>query len=335
MCRGSALRIGLHQQREAGAFDAVGDPGLGAVDDVIVAVAPRRHADGLQIGAGVGLGQRKPAADLAARKRRQPVPLLRRGAELLDRERQHQVRVEDAGDRHPHRGDAHDDLGVGRGRQAEAAVFGADGRAEQAEAPASARRSWPASDRRGRAPSRPASRRARASDRSSPGGEPDRPPPRSASCRMSYIRPGSSLRESLRLWLVVPVGRNKSSGLRPKRTASEHRPNSSTEIENSKDQRGDGCERERRKECQHCKTEDGRTERPADLTPLATGQVGLRDQASLSWRCEERLPHTVQQAWHLLIKKEVAVAPIRQDGMSNVFSVIGPTPPGGTESGMT
>ena len=66
------LRIGLHQQREARAFDAVGDPGLGAVDDVVVAVAPRRHADALQVGAGVGLGERKPAADLAARKPRQP-----------------------------------------------------------------------------------------------------------------------------------------------------------------------------------------------------------------------------------------------------------------------
>ncbi len=127
------LRIGLHQQREAGAFDAVGDPGLGAVDDVVVAVAARRHADALQVGAGVGLGEREPAADLAARKARQPALLLLLGAEFLDRERQHQVRVEDAGDRHPDRRDAHDDLGVDRGGQAEAAVFDADGRAEQAE----------------------------------------------------------------------------------------------------------------------------------------------------------------------------------------------------------
>ena len=35
---------------------------------VVVAVAPRRHADRLQVGAGVGLGQRQPAAHLAARE---------------------------------------------------------------------------------------------------------------------------------------------------------------------------------------------------------------------------------------------------------------------------
>ena len=127
------LRIGLHQQREAGALDAVGDPGLGAVDDVVIALAPGGHPDALQVGAGVGLGQCKPAANVSARKGRQPAPLLRLGAEFLDRECQHQVGVEDAGDRHPDRGDAHDDLRIGRGGQAEAAVVGADGGAEQAE----------------------------------------------------------------------------------------------------------------------------------------------------------------------------------------------------------
>ena len=130
---GLGVGIGLHQHREAGALDAVGDPGLGAVDDVVVAVAPRRHADRLQVGAGVGLGQRQAAADLAAGELGQPLRLLRRRAELLDRQRQHQVRVEDAGDRHPHARDLHDDLGVGPGRQAEAAVLGADRGAEQAE----------------------------------------------------------------------------------------------------------------------------------------------------------------------------------------------------------
>src|SRR5262249_26117239 len=66
--------IGLYQEREAGAFDAVGDPGLGAVDDVSIALAPRGHADALQVGAGVGLGEREPAADFAARKEPKPGP---------------------------------------------------------------------------------------------------------------------------------------------------------------------------------------------------------------------------------------------------------------------
>ena len=55
------------------------------------------------------------------------------GAELLDRQRQHQVRVEDAGDGHPVARDAHHDLGVGAGRQAEPAVLRRDGGAEQAQ----------------------------------------------------------------------------------------------------------------------------------------------------------------------------------------------------------
>ena len=54
------------------------DPGLGAVDDVVVAVAPRGHADPLQVGAGVGLGQRQAAANLAGGELRQPVRLLLR-----------------------------------------------------------------------------------------------------------------------------------------------------------------------------------------------------------------------------------------------------------------
>ena len=99
----------------------------------MILLAPRRHADALQVGAGVGLGQREPAANFAAGEGGEPAPLLRLGAEFFDGKRQHQVGVEDAGDRHPDRGDAHDDLRIGRGREAETAVFGADGGAEQAE----------------------------------------------------------------------------------------------------------------------------------------------------------------------------------------------------------
>jgi len=55
-------------------------------------------------------GQRQPAAHFASGEPRQPVALLRFGAELLDGKRQHQVGVENAGERHPHRRDAHHDL---------------------------------------------------------------------------------------------------------------------------------------------------------------------------------------------------------------------------------
>ena len=70
------LGIGLHQQREAAPLDAVGDPRLGAVDDVAVAVAPGRRADALQVRAGVGLRQRQPAAHLAGCELAQPRLLL-------------------------------------------------------------------------------------------------------------------------------------------------------------------------------------------------------------------------------------------------------------------
>jgi hypothetical protein len=99
----------------------------------MVTVAPRNETDRLQVGAGVGLGQRQAAAHLARGEPGQPVALLRFGAELLDGERQHQVGVEDAGERHPHRRHAHDDLGIGARRQAEAAIVRAHGGAKQAE----------------------------------------------------------------------------------------------------------------------------------------------------------------------------------------------------------
>jgi hypothetical protein len=41
------------------------------------------------------------------------------------------LRVDDAGDRHPDRRNALDDLGVGRGRHAQAAILGGNGAAEE------------------------------------------------------------------------------------------------------------------------------------------------------------------------------------------------------------
>ena len=100
----------------------------------MIAVAPRRHADSLQIGAGVRLGQRQAAAHFAGRELRQPVSASAAGrAELLDRERQHQMRIEDAGDRHPHAEMRITILRIGDRRQPQAAILRADRRAEQPE----------------------------------------------------------------------------------------------------------------------------------------------------------------------------------------------------------
>ena len=126
--------IGFDQQREDLAVDAVRNPGLGAVDEItLVALAPRGGADGLQIGAAIGLRQRQAATQLASREAWQELLFLRRRAEALDRGGHDQMRVENARQRHPHRRDGLHDLGVGGCRQAKPAILGPDGRAEQAE----------------------------------------------------------------------------------------------------------------------------------------------------------------------------------------------------------
>src|SRR5207248_7285510 len=78
--------VGLDQERENLAVDAVRDPSLGAVDHVIAAaVSPRCCADRLQVGAAIGLRQREAAAQLAGREARQELLLLRRSTEASDR----------------------------------------------------------------------------------------------------------------------------------------------------------------------------------------------------------------------------------------------------------
>ena len=124
--------VGLDQQGEAGAVNAVGDPGLGAVDDVgVVALALGRGADRLQVRAAVGFREREPAPQLTAREAGQVgIPLLV-GAEALDGGGHDEVRVDEAAHRHPGVGEPLDDLGVGGDRQAEAAVILGDGGAEE------------------------------------------------------------------------------------------------------------------------------------------------------------------------------------------------------------
>ncbi len=71
------LGVGLDQQGQDVALDRVGDPQLGAVDEIVVALSARDGADALQVGAGVRLGERQAAAQLAGGETRQPVGLLR------------------------------------------------------------------------------------------------------------------------------------------------------------------------------------------------------------------------------------------------------------------
>jgi hypothetical protein len=59
--------------------------------------------------------------------------LLRRRAEFLHRQRQHQMRIENPGHRHPHRGNPHHDQRIGPRRQPEATIFLADRRPKQSK----------------------------------------------------------------------------------------------------------------------------------------------------------------------------------------------------------
>ena len=71
------VRIGARQQRHQVGAHRMGDPGLGAVDDIIIAVADRARAQAREVGAGVGLGEDGGRQDLAAGDLRQEAALLR------------------------------------------------------------------------------------------------------------------------------------------------------------------------------------------------------------------------------------------------------------------
>ena len=83
------LRVGLADEDDEVGPRAVGDEGLGAVDDVFVAVADRRGADAGDVGAGAGLGDPEAADLFALQARFQVLLLLLLGAEQVDRGQDH------------------------------------------------------------------------------------------------------------------------------------------------------------------------------------------------------------------------------------------------------
>ena len=125
-------RVGLHQDRQRVGVAGVGDPHLGAVDDVVVAVEPRSGADALQVRAGVGLGEADAGAALAGGQVGQVLLLLLLGAVHGDHPAGQRVAAEDAGDAHPAAGDLLEHQGEGDRVEVEAAVLLGDGDAEQA-----------------------------------------------------------------------------------------------------------------------------------------------------------------------------------------------------------
>ena len=129
---GDALLRPGGQGHEARPF-AVGHPGLGAVEDVLLAVAPGAAGDVAGVAAGVGLREGQRPAALARRQRGEPALLLLLGPVRHDQRGRHGVRVDDAGQAHPAVRQLLDDPDVGQQVEAQASVRLRDGDAEQPE----------------------------------------------------------------------------------------------------------------------------------------------------------------------------------------------------------
>ena len=123
--------VGLDQGGDDAAAQAVGQPHLLAVDDVLVTFLGRAALDRRDVGSAVRLAHRERTADLAGRHPGQEVLLLLVGAVLADHVRDDEVGVDHAADAHPAAGDLLDDQGVRQQRLAETAVLLRDHEAEQ------------------------------------------------------------------------------------------------------------------------------------------------------------------------------------------------------------
>ncbi|MNP05848.1 hypothetical protein D3C76_978090 [compost metagenome] len=81
---GTALWIGLRDHRDHVAHLAVGNEGLGTIDNVLVALLHRAGVHGLQVGTGARFGHGDGADHLTGGDFRQPVLFLRFGAVVED-----------------------------------------------------------------------------------------------------------------------------------------------------------------------------------------------------------------------------------------------------------
>ncbi len=115
------------------ARSTVGDPGLGAVDDVLVAVADRTAGDVAGVATRVGLRQGQRPPPCTGGHVGQPALPLLLGAVRNEQSGDHGVGVDDAGQAHPPVRELLDDADVGQQVQAEPAVGLGDGHPEEPE----------------------------------------------------------------------------------------------------------------------------------------------------------------------------------------------------------
>jgi hypothetical protein len=85
---------------------------LGAVQHVVIAFLLCAQADRLQVGARIRLRERQPAADRRLLRTAEDIFSSIRNTRISYEQRHHQMRVEDAGERHPGLGDARHDARV-------------------------------------------------------------------------------------------------------------------------------------------------------------------------------------------------------------------------------
>ena len=123
------------EQREGVALAAVGDEHLAAVHDVVLAVAARARADGLNVRTRVRLGEAETAAEVAARETRQEAAALLVGAVRGDDQGHHRMAVDHARQRHPAPAQLLDHAGVDADGQAEPPVLPRYETAEEPELP--------------------------------------------------------------------------------------------------------------------------------------------------------------------------------------------------------
>ena len=124
--------VGADEHRGEVRRCAVGQPHLGAVDAVPVAILDALRLDRRDVRPEVRLGHRERAAHLALGHRRQVALLLLGCAVLNDHVRHDEVGVDHAGHAHPAARELLDDQGVGQQRLAEPAVLLRNGDPEQA-----------------------------------------------------------------------------------------------------------------------------------------------------------------------------------------------------------
>src|SRR5215475_4778135 len=117
------FRVSLGRERERVAVSPVSDPHLRAVDQIAALHAGRHGADALHVGAGVGFGERQPAASFSAGQPREVFTLLLFGPEAVDDVAGHRMGADRPDHAHPPARQLFDDHRESGVTQAQSAVF--------------------------------------------------------------------------------------------------------------------------------------------------------------------------------------------------------------------